>query len=75
MQRMLDEVFKKWPDVKLIWLGVFSKNKLAKALYWKLGFRPVARLPGWRFHFSEYVDEEIGYWKESPLVKELGIQL
>ncbi len=75
MQRLIDEIFKKWPDVKLIWLGVFSKNEPAKALYWKLGFRPVARLPGWRFHFGEYVDEEIWYWKDSPLVKELGIEL
>ncbi len=63
MQRMLDEVFKKWPDVKLIWLGVFSKNEPAKALYWKLGFRPVARLPNWNYHFGGYIDEEIWYWQ------------
>ena len=59
MQRTLEEIFKKWPDAKLVWLGVFSKNDPAKALYWKLGFRPVARLPAWNSYSGRYIDEEI----------------
>ncbi len=75
MKRLLNEVFKKWSDVKLVWLGVFSENEPAKNLYWKLGFRPVARLPAWNSYSGRYIDEEIWYWKDSPLVKELGIKL
>ncbi len=75
MKRMIAEIFKKWPDTKLVYLGVFSKNEAAKGLYYKLGFRPVARHPGMDLHFGEYIDEEIWYWKDSPLVKELGLEL
>ncbi len=73
--RLIKETLKKWLDVNLIWLGVYSKNEPAKHLYWKLGFRPVARLPLRADHFGELIDEEIWYWKDSPALKKSGLNL
>ena len=39
-----------------IYLTVFSTNKRAHAVYKKVGFREIARLPKWINHYGKYVD-------------------
>ena len=44
---------------KNIFLTVDDKNKYAKRLYGKLGFKKIAVLPNWVNHYGKYHDQEI----------------
>jgi RimJ/RimL family protein N-acetyltransferase len=48
---------KKRLDARIIYLDVFAPNKIARALYEKLGFREFARYPKWLRHNGRYVDK------------------
>ena len=45
------------PVPKIIYLGVFAKNKIAKDLYKKTGFKEVARIPNQLMHKGQLMDE------------------
>ncbi len=49
---------------KNIYLRVFSDNKIAKRLYRKVGFRRIARFPGWTLHKGRYVGHDYMLLKE-----------
>ncbi len=59
----LDEAKKKLPDIKIVTLGVFSNNPLAKSMYEKFGFKEYGRLPKGAKHRDDYVDH-IEMYKE-----------
>ena len=56
MQLTLDEAKKNIPTMKIITLGVFCNNPIAKALYEKMGFATYGMLPKGLQHKGELVD-------------------
>jgi ribosomal protein S18 acetylase RimI-like enzyme len=56
MQTVLEEAEKNMPQLKIITLGVFGNNPLAKSIYEKFGFKEYGRLPNGSLHKEKYVD-------------------
>ncbi|MDP2637470.1 MAG: N-acetyltransferase [Candidatus Levybacteria bacterium] len=56
MQFVLNEAEKNIPQLRIITLGVFGDNDLAKSMYEKFGFREYGRLPNGIFYKGKYVD-------------------
>ena len=56
MQLVLEEAEKNMPQLRIVTLGVFSNNPLAKSMYEKFGFKEHGRLPKGSLHKGEYVD-------------------
>lgn len=63
MRFVLDEAIKNLPNLKIITLGVFSTNDLAKQMYKRFGFTEYGRLPGGIFYKGEYIDHIYMYKK------------
>ncbi|MEP7166882.1 MAG: GNAT family N-acetyltransferase [Candidatus Woesebacteria bacterium] len=55
-QTVFSEAKQMIPGLKIIWLHCFASNTNALALYEKLGFREVGRIPGELLYKSEYID-------------------
>ena len=55
MQSVLEEAKKNMPQLRIVTLGVFGDNPLAKSMYEKFGFKEYGRLPKGSLH-GEYVD-------------------
>ena len=56
MQLVLEEAEKNIPQLRIITLGVFGDNPLAKRIYEKFGFKEYGKLPKGSLHKDEYVD-------------------
>jgi RimJ/RimL family protein N-acetyltransferase len=56
MQTVLEEAVKNIPQLRIITLGVFGDNPLAKSIYEKFGFKEYGRLLKGSLHKEEYVD-------------------
>lgn len=56
MQLVLEEAEKNIPQLRIITLGVFEDNLLAKSMYEKFGFKEYGRLPKGSLHKGKYVD-------------------
>lgn len=56
MQAVLEEAIKNMPQLRIITLGVFGDNPLAKSIYEKFGFKEYGRLPNGSLHKEKYVD-------------------
>lgn len=56
MQLVLEEAEKNIPQLRIVTLGVFGSNLLAKSMYEKLGFKEYGRLPNGSLHREKYVD-------------------
>lgn len=56
MQLVLEEAEKNIPQLRIVTLGVFENNPLAKSMYEKFGFKEYGRLPKGILHKGEYVD-------------------
>lgn len=63
MQKVLKEAKEVLPKLKIITLGVFANNPIAKKLYEEFGFKEYGRLPNGIFHKDKYVDD-IKMYKE-----------
>jgi RimJ/RimL family protein N-acetyltransferase len=61
MKHVLKEAEENIPQLKIIILGVFSNNPLAKSLYEKIGFIEYGNLPGGILHRDVYVDHVYMY--------------
>ena len=56
MQLVLGEAEKNMPQLRIVTLGVFGNNPLAKSMYENFGFKEYGRLPKGSLHKGEYVD-------------------
>ena len=56
MQLVLEEAEKNMPQLRIITLGVFGDNTLAKKMYEEFGFKEYGKLPKGSLHKEEYVD-------------------
>lgn len=56
MKKTLAEATQKIKGLKIIELGVFANNPIAKKMYEKMGFVEYGRLPGGIKHRGEFVD-------------------
>lgn len=56
-QAVMAEAQRAIPDLRLIYLAVYAVNDRAHALYQKLGFQEVGRMPEFILHSDQYVDE------------------
>lgn len=56
MQLVLEEAEKNISQLRIVTLGVFGDNPLAKSMYEKFGFKEYGRLPGGILHKGEYID-------------------
>ncbi|HEV2339845.1 MAG TPA: GNAT family N-acetyltransferase [Patescibacteria group bacterium] len=56
MQCVLDEGMKILPDLKIVTLGIFGDNFVAKSMYEAFGFTEFGRLPKGVLHKGNYVD-------------------
>ena len=63
MKLALDEAIKNLPNLRIITLGVFSTNDLAKEMYKNFGFIEFGRLPEGIFHRGKYIDHIYMYKK------------
>lgn len=63
MQLILKEAKRHVRGLKIITLGVFGDNKVARDLYKKLGFKRYGLLPGGARHGDKYVPHEQMYKK------------
>lgn len=63
MKRTLDEAVKHIKGLRIIELGVFANNPLAKKMYEKMGFVEYGRLPQGIRHRGEFVDHLYMYKK------------
>jgi len=61
MQLVLEEAEKNIPQLRIITLGVFGDNPLAKSIYEKFGFKEYGRLPKGSLHKEKYVDHILMY--------------
>ena len=61
MQTVLEEAIKNIPQLRIITLGVFGDNPLAKSIYEKFGFKEYGRLPNGSLHKEKYVDHVYMY--------------
>jgi len=59
----IDEAKKELKGLKLIILSYFSKNKIAKSLYDKIGFQEAGKTPGALLYNNEFIDEVNMYLK------------
>lgn len=56
MQLVLEEAEKNMPQLRIVTLGVFGNNPLAKSMYGKFGFKEYGRLPKGILYKGEYSD-------------------
>jgi len=63
MEQTLNEAKKKLSKLKIIILGVFANNPVAKKLYEEFGFKEYGRLPKGILHNGNFVDD-IKMYKE-----------
>lgn len=63
MNAILKEATKNLTQLKIIVLGVFANNPVAKRLYEEFGFKEYGRLPKGILHLGNYVDD-IRMYKE-----------
>jgi RimJ/RimL family protein N-acetyltransferase len=56
MEMVLKEAEKYIPQLRVITLGVFGDNPLAKNMYEKFGFKEYGRLPNGSLHKEKYID-------------------
>ena len=56
MQLVLEEAEKNMPQLRIITLGVFGDNPLAKKMYEEFGFKEYGKLPKGSLHKEKYVD-------------------
>jgi ribosomal protein S18 acetylase RimI-like enzyme len=56
MQIVLEEAVRNMSQLRIITLGVFGDNPLAKSIYEKFGFKEYGRLPDGSLHKEKYVD-------------------
>ena len=56
MQTVIDEAIRQLPQLKIITLGVFANNSLAKQIYEKFGFIKSGVTPKGILHHGQYVD-------------------
>lgn len=63
MQTTLDQSISNLPDLKIITLAVFGKNKLAFEMYEHFGFKEYGRLPEGVLRRGEYDDHVLMYKK------------
>jgi RimJ/RimL family protein N-acetyltransferase len=61
MQLILKEAEKNIPQLRIISLGVFGNNPIAKKMYETFGFREYGRLPKGSLHKGIYVDHVYMY--------------
>lgn len=67
MDLTIKEAQKTLKDLRIITLGVFSNNPLAKAIYEKFGFKEYGCLPEGVLHQGKYVDHLYMYKKINGL--------
>ncbi len=67
MNLTIKEAQKNLKDLRIITLGVFSNNPLAKAIYEKFGFKEYGCLPEGVLHRGKYVDHLYMYKKVNGL--------
>jgi ribosomal protein S18 acetylase RimI-like enzyme len=63
MKLVLEEAEKNLPELRIIRLGVFANNPIAKELYKTFGFKECGRLPEVFHHRGSYIDEIIMFKK------------
>ena len=63
IEKVVAEAKTNLPQLKILVLGVFSNNPIAKKLYEEFGFKEYGRLPKGVLHREEYVDD-IKMYKE-----------
>lgn len=63
MQTTLEEAKRYMPELRIVTLGVFGNNPLAKHMYETFGFKEYGNLPKGAIHRGEYVDH-IEMYKE-----------
>lgn len=56
MELVVKEAEENIPQLRIVTLGVFDNNPVARDLYGKLGFKDYGRLPGGVLYKGEYVD-------------------
>ncbi len=56
MRLVLEEAEKNLPQLRIVTLGIFGNNTLAKSMYEKFGFKEYGRLPKGSLHKGKYVD-------------------
>lgn len=56
MQLVLEEAEKNIPQLRIVTLGVFEDNPLAKNMYEEFGFKEYGRLPKGILHKAKYID-------------------
>lgn len=61
MKLVIDEAVKNLTGMRIIILGVFANNPIAKSLYEKMGFIPYGNLPQGMKYRDEFVDHEEMY--------------
>lgn len=57
MELVLKNAEANLPKLRIVRLGVFGNNPVAKALYESFGFKEYGRLPEGNFHRGKYVDD------------------
>lgn len=63
MEIVLKEAVENLPQLRIVTLGVFSNNLLAKKMHLKFGFKEFGRLPEGILHRGKYVDHIYMYKK------------
>jgi RimJ/RimL family protein N-acetyltransferase len=63
MKLVLEEAEKNLKGLRIIRLGIFANNPIAKELYAEFGFKECGRLPEVFHHKGSYIDEIIMYKK------------
>ena len=63
MKLTLEEAEKNLPELRLVTLGVFEINTLAREMYMKFGFQEYGRLPEGSQYKDQYVDDIYMYKK------------
>ena len=61
MKLVLEEARQHIPQLRIVTLGVFGDNALAKSMYEKFGFKEYGRLPKGVLHKGKYVDHVYMY--------------
>ncbi len=61
MELVIKEVEENIPHLRIVTLGVFANNPVARDLYEKLGFKEYGRLPGGVLYKGQYVDHVYMY--------------
>jgi RimJ/RimL family protein N-acetyltransferase len=56
MKMVLEEAERHMPQLRIITLGIFGGNVIAKSMYEKFGFKEYGRLPKGVLHKGKYVD-------------------